>query len=63
MKKLSLNKDIISNITNGEMSKLKGGQDEEQVELCGSKVVCTTYFNTGNCKKSKSCESIICIPI
>ena len=24
MKKLSLNKDIISNITNGEMSKLKG---------------------------------------
>ncbi len=49
MKKLSLNKDIISNITNGEMSKLKGGQDEEQVELFKSHVLCHVLETEASC--------------
>ena len=50
MKKLSLNKEIISNITNGEMSQLKGGiLDEEQVELFNSHVLCHTGETGASC--------------
>ena len=47
MKKLSLNKEIISNVTNDEMNKLKGGVDE--VELFNSHVLCHTGETGASC--------------
>ena len=55
LKKLSLKKEVVANLNDNEMKSLEGG-------IAGSRVLCTTNFNTGNCYQSKSCESIICIP-
>lgn len=63
MKKLSLKKEIISNVTNDEMKKIKGGIEDE---LWGSRLVCDTNYDPGGgCAKSKSCSPTvpICIPI
>lgn len=67
MKKLILNKEIISNITNDEMKKIKGGVfDEVELEFWGSRVACNTNYDPGGgCSKSKSCAATkpVCIPI
>ena len=64
MKKLSLNKEIISSVTKEEMNKIAGGIEapQEECDLWGSRVTCTTNFNTGGCGKSQSCNGPICIP-
>jgi len=64
MKRLSLNKEIISNITKDEMNKMVGGSYD--AELFHSRV-CGTYFNGGGCGgdgNSKSCADtvLLCFP-
>lgn len=62
MKKLILNKEIISNVTNDEMKKIKGGiVDDRELEAFGSRLLCFSISDWG-CDASKSCDSIICIP-
>lgn len=66
MKKLILNKEIISNVTNDEMKKIKGGIQADELEAFGSRLLCNTdYAAGGGCSKSKSCSPTvpICIPI
>lgn len=55
LKKLTLKKEIVTDLSSSEMKSLEGG-------IAASRVLCTTNFKTGNCYQSKSCESIICIP-
>lgn len=63
MKKLRLNKEVISNISKNEMNNLKGGYEQE---FWGSRIFCNTVVEPGGgCHKSKSCDPDvwICIPI
>lgn len=48
LKKLSLTKEVVTKLQNDEMKSLNGGLND-------SKVLCGTYFNTGNCQTSNSC--------
>jgi len=59
MKKLKLNKEIISSLEKNEMKQVKGGT---YCDLWGSRVTCTTNFNTGGCSPSQSCNGPVCIP-
>lgn len=61
MKKLKLKKEIISKISNYDMSQVKGGIDVDQTEAYGSMILCFSIGDWG-CNVSKSCDSIICVP-
>jgi len=60
MKKLKLNKEIISSLEKNEMKQVKGG-----TYLTNSAVACLTrgFSNVLGCCGSQSCDSFICIPI
>lgn len=61
MKKLILNKEIISKISNYDMNQIKGGVNEDNTEVFGSRLLCFSISDWG-CAQSKSCDSIVCIP-
>jgi len=60
MKKLSLNKEIVSAITSDEMRKIAGGEQLNEIQETdlawwGSRINCATNI-PGDCSKSKSCN-------
>jgi len=62
MQRLTLKKKIISNATGDEMGKILGGYGETDDGCLFDSRICLTYFNTGGCTPSESCQPVICIP-
>ena len=65
-KKFGLGKEVISNLQREQMGAIVGGDedwiDDTNTNLWGSRVTCTTKWQSGNCGPSKSCQLIVCIP-
>ena len=59
-----LGKQTISNLQREQQGLVIGGYDDwdTELDLWGSRVTCTTNFDTGNCGASKTCKFPICVP-